>query len=412
MSTQGTANETPVSVTLLANSEASLQQTRQYLLSIAGVRVSVNGRVSSSDPAVPGSEGEDALMVELGTDGEQELHRIRILRGGRKESALIAILKDRSADMMKKVLQAGADDILFWPLDPAPTTRLLLKIAENRQRLHDVCGGKLCAVASTIGGVGVTSVSANLALALRYAFDKRVAVVDLDFRSSGLSSYLSLEPVRNISWFGAQGREINSVELGTALTAHPSGIQLLAAPDFTEGAGSITESVIAEIYAVMRQLFDYVIIDCGGSIDKGVGETWKQSDHLLYVLEQSVNGIRCAWRFGQLFEQTRISLTKPRFVINRFDSGHPAGDEQIGYALSEGIFARIPADSRAMQRREARAIDLWHSSPGSPLISAYEELAEAVISGKSSVGHTPVTVIPRLMAALGARRIDTANHAS
>ncbi len=405
MSTQATINETPVSVAVVANSETSLQQIRQDLSSVTGVSVTVNGGVSNS--VAPGSEGQDALMVELGPNHEEELNRMRILHGAHKRSALIAILKDRSADMMKKVLQAGADDILFWPLDPAPTTRLLLKIAGRRERLHNVRAGKLCAIASTIGGVGVTSVSANLALALRYAFEKRVAIVDLDFRSSGLSSYLSLEPVRNISWLAAPGREINSIELGSALTAHSSGIQVLAASDFIDGPGSIAEDVIAQIYAVMRQLFDYVIIDCGGAIDNGVGETWKQCDQLLYVLEQSVNGIRCAWRFGQLFEQTKVSLIKPRFVINRFDPNHPAGEEQVAYALSDSIFARIPADPRAMQRREARGVDLWHASPGSPLISAYEELAEAVISG-----NAPAAMIPRLLAAVGARQNDNVSHAS
>jgi pilus assembly protein CpaE len=409
MSTQGTINETPVSVAVVANSETSLQQLRQDLSSVAGMSVSVSGSVSNSGASA--SEGEDALMVEVGLNHEEELHRIRILHGGNKRSALIAILKDRSADMMKKVLQAGADDILFWPLDPAPTTRLLLKIAERRERLHNVRAGKLCAIASTIGGVGVTSVTANLALALRYAFKKRVAIVDLDFRSSGLSSYLSLEPVRNISWLGTPGRKINSIELGTALTAHSSGVQVLAASDFIDGE-SITEDVIVQIYALLRQLFDYVIIDCGGAIDKGVGETWKQCDQLLYVMEQSVNGIRCAWRFGQLFEQTKVSLTKPRFVINRFDPSHPAGEEQIAYALSDSIFARIPADPRAMQRREARGSDLWHASPGSPLISAYEELAEAVMSGKSSIANTPAAMIPRLLAAVGARQNDNVNQVS
>jgi pilus assembly protein CpaE len=409
MSTQETTKETPVSVKLLANSEASLQQIRQDLSSIAGVSVAVNGSVSIS--GAPGSDSEDALMVELGPNREEELHRMRILRAGHKKSALIAILKDRSADMMKKVLQGGADDILFWPLDPAPTTRTLLKIVERRERQHNVRSGKLCAIASTIGGVGVTSVTANLALALRYAFEKRVAIVDLDFRSSGLSSYLSLEPVRNISWLGTPGRTINSIELGTALTAHSSGIQVLAAPDFVDGE-SITEEVIAKIYGLMRQLFDYVIIDCGGAIDKGVGETWKQCDQLLYVMEQSVNGIRCAWRFGQLFEQTKVSLIKPQYVINRFDPSHPAGVEQITYALSDSIFARIPADPRAMQRREARGVDLWHASPGSPVISAYEELAEAVISGKASIANPSAAMIPRLLAAVGARQNDNVNHVS
>jgi Flp pilus assembly CpaE family ATPase len=212
---------------------------------------------------------------------------------------------------------------------------------------------------------------------------------------------------------GAPGRQINSIELGSALTPHSSGIQLLAAADLTDASESISETTLSGIFDVMRQLFDYVIIDCGGRIDARVVQTWDRSDQLLYVLDQSINGIRCAWRFQQLCDQVKFAAAKPRFVINRFDPTHPASNQQISNALGAEIFARIPADARAMQRREARGRDLWHTSPGSPLVTAYEEIADAIISGKTSANyHTPVAVIPRLLAAIGARQTENGVHVS
>ena len=45
-----------------------------------------------------------------------------------------ALLRDRSPDLMKRVLRAGADELLFLPLDPGDATRALLKISETRRR--------------------------------------------------------------------------------------------------------------------------------------------------------------------------------------------------------------------------------------------------------------------------------------
>jgi len=64
-------------------------------------------------------------------------------------------------------------------------------------------------VVSTVRGVGVSSLAANLALALRYALSKRVALVDLDLQSGGLAVTLNLEPERTIMAL-AEGDKIST----------------------------------------------------------------------------------------------------------------------------------------------------------------------------------------------------------
>jgi Flp pilus assembly CpaE family ATPase len=90
--------------------------------------------------------------------------------------------------------------VLFLPLDLTDAACALFKICEARQQI-DVSGpdGMMLSVASISGGVGVTSVAANLALALNYGLRKKVALVDLDLQSGDLSMALNLEPERTRS---------------------------------------------------------------------------------------------------------------------------------------------------------------------------------------------------------------------
>ncbi len=214
----------------------------------------------------------DVTMVLFNGNDELSLSYLNGRAGQEPRPALFALLHDRSPDLMKRVLRAGADELLFLPLDPGDATRALLKISETRRReeVH-VGGGQIVSLVSLIGGTGVTSLAANLALALRYAFDKRVAVVDLDLQTGGMSVFLNLEPERTIMALVEGTRKLDSIQLESALSKHASGVYLLAAPKRIEDSELVSDVTVGATLELMRQLFDFVIVDCGTHIDENIG---------------------------------------------------------------------------------------------------------------------------------------------
>src|SRR5260370_42553848 len=89
---------------------------------------------------------------------------------------------------MVRALRGGADEILFLPLGPGEATRALLKISEARWRSERREGGVIVSLTSMVGGVGVTSLAANLALALQ-SLHQRVALLDLDLQTGGAAVF-------------------------------------------------------------------------------------------------------------------------------------------------------------------------------------------------------------------------------
>ncbi|MDO8431818.1 MAG: AAA family ATPase [Candidatus Binatus sp.] len=345
----------------------------------------------------------DVTMVVFNGDQELELNYLSSQSAVESRPVLFALLHDRSPELMKRVLRAGADELLFLPLDPGETTRALLKISETRRREEVDEGGTIISLVSLIGGTGVTSLSANLALALRYAFNKRVAVVDLDLQTGGLSVFLNLEPERTIMALTNEDRKLDSIQLESALSKHTSGIYLLAAPKKIEDSELVSDTTVGAILNLMRQLFDFVIVDCGTHIDANTVAAWERSQHLFYVLDQSIGAARCAWRFVDLCGRLGLSNIEPNFILSRFVPGHPISEDQLSHTLAKSLYAKIPRDEKVLERIQLSAQDLWQVAPNSPLAKCVEELARRLEMGAEMAHENSNSLVSRLLNAIGAR---------
>ena len=345
------------------------------------------------EPELEMVEAETATAIKLAETAAAPPDAILVMINGNEEAALtflqgqaahsprphlLAVLTARSAGLMKRALRSGADEILFLPLDPGEATRALLKLSEARWRTERREGGVIVSMMSMVGGVGVTSLAANLALALR-SLNQRVALLDLDLQTGGLAVFLNLEPEVTIMPLVRLDRKLDSLQLESALTKHSSGVYLLSAPKRIEEGELVSDITVGTVLDLMRQLFDYVIVDCGDHVDENAVAAWERSEHLFYVVNQSIAAARCAWRFVDLFERLGLTRLEPRFVLNRYNPAHPLTEKAIEATLAKPIFAKIPTDDRTFETIEMKAQDLFEVAATSPVARAVLELAAQVM---------------------------------
>jgi pilus assembly protein CpaE len=390
-------------VQLVGQSDDHRMEVRDALAALGDPVLNINE--IEPDPDAATDLNFDVTMVVFNGNDELSLSYLNTRAEQEPRPALFALLHDRSPELMKRVLRAGADELLFLPLDPGDATRALLKISETRRReeVH-VGGGTIVSLVSLIGGTGVTSLAANLALALRYAFDKRVAVVDLDLQTGGLSVFLNLEPERTIMTLTEGTRKLDSIQLESALSKHASGIYLLAAPKRIEDSELVTDVTVGATLELMRQLFDFVIVDCGTHIDSNTVAAWERSSHLFDVVDQSIGAARCAWRFVDLVGRLGLQGIEPNFILSRFVPGHPITEDQLSHTLAKAIHTRIPRDEKVLERVQLSAQDLWQVAPNSPLAKSVEDLARRLeVGSEVPDGDSSNSLVSRLLNVIGAR---------
>jgi pilus assembly protein CpaE len=391
-------------VLLVGEADDRRQEVKSALLSLGDPFLEIIEATSSLSAATNNGEPADVTMVVF--DGGNEEGSLNYLQsqaedGDSPRPVLFALVQERSPALMRRILHAGADELLFLPLDNGDVTRALLKISETKRKAEREPGGVVVSLTSTVGGVGVTSLTANLALALRYTLSKRVALAALDLQTGGLAVFLNLEPERTIMQLCEGDRKLDSIKLESALTKHSSGVYLLAAPKRIEDSELVSDKTIGAALELLRQLFDFVVVDCGGYVDENAVAAWERSDFLFYLLNQSISAARCAEHFLDLFGGLGISSVEPNFILNGYQP-HAIGEQQIIQTLGRPIYAKIPWDEKMLERVQLRAQDLWQVGPRSALARAVEDLARRLTSG----GEAPAEqggLVSRIKSVFGGR---------
>ncbi len=131
------------------------------------------------------------------------------------------------------------------------------------------------------GGTGKTLTSSNLAVALAIAGSSPV-VVDLDLQFGDVGLALGLRPERTIYDLCVSAGSLDGEKLDGFLSVHPSGARALLAPLRPDQAAAVTPEFLKEVYALLRERYDTVIVDTPPAFTPEVIATIDTSSHLLH----------------------------------------------------------------------------------------------------------------------------------
>jgi pilus assembly protein CpaE len=230
-----------------------------------------NVKIAEVDPAklTEDHSNSDLSLVIFGSNEATSIGYLQAQGRHPHRPAMVAVLPAHSPAAMRRVLHAGADEVLILPLSASSLSRILARLGSEHHRMEH---GSIYSLVSLSGGAGVTTLSGSLALALRYAFNQRVAIVDLNLQSGGLEAFLHVEPDRAILPLTATRAEPGASTVEAALTRHSSGVYLLAAPPRIEDSESesVDDVAVSAALADLRQSFDVVVVDCGRHVDANV----------------------------------------------------------------------------------------------------------------------------------------------
>jgi pilus assembly protein CpaE len=396
----------PICVAIAGGDEAQRGALTTALNQITELEIEFVG-----EDEVSAKRGSRAIILMLILDSDNSdtwRHELRKHNFDQRFSSVIALVNDDSP-RARAALQAGVDDVLGMPPIPEQAYHTLFRMSELSHRHEGARQKIVCSLVSVSGGVGVSHLTVSLGLAMHRLFEKRIGIVELDLQAAPLTVMLNQDPEHTISELADPTSSIDSIRLESVLCKHDSGLYWLAASKRIEEAELISAATVEATLKVLRELFDVVLVDCGTHLAESSIVAWERSDHLLYILDQTVTGIRAAQRFLSLYQRLGLRDVKPSFVLNRYVASSPITLERLENALGQPIYATLPRDDKSFSEQQVTGQDFWQIRAASALRESLGALARKLrgTSADDDDSAPRRSLLGKLFGALGARRSTT-----
>ena len=177
--------------------------------------------------------------------------------------------------------------------------------------------GSLVTVFSTKGGVGKSLVATNVAVAL--ADDgKRVCIVDLDVHCGDVAIMLQLTPMHSLADLARLSGSIDVSGVESLLTEHSERLHVLAAP--VQLGSPVPAEPIGSLLAILKELFDVVVVDTSGVFDDYVLPALDHSDAVVLVGTLDIPSLKSLKLAVGTLDLLNLPRSKWRLVLNRADA--------------------------------------------------------------------------------------------
>ena len=314
-----------------------------------------------------------AAIISLGATPDNGLKLVARIASECPRTAIICASRDASSDLILRSLRAGAREFLRLPLVGEEFKTVFDRTAEfcAGQTAAPKKRGRAIAVFSSKGGCGTTFIATNLAAAL----NAPTVLVDLNLQSGDLGLFLGVDPKFSIADLVENRARIDDSLLRSYLAPHSANLSLLAAPQEADSADDIEPEHIFEVMEILRERYDYVVIDPQHTFDAITLAALDQSDDIVIVLTLDIPAIRCAQRALAIFDRLGYARHKIHIVVNRWSKQIDLDLRQVERYLGVPVMTFVQSDYRTAVNSINLGQPLVTSEPMSKIAAEIRQIA-------------------------------------
>lgn len=365
---------------------------------------SVVATVNGADEALRwlGQSSADLLLVACSGYSDRAL--LLVDTASRLDPELLIVLLGHGSPngFLRRAFEAGADDIVMLPASREQVRFEIHKLIARRQGAEAGEGdsSRLICVLGPKGGTGKTLTSTNLAVAFAQR-GERAAIIDLDLQFGDVALCMGLPPERTVFDLAQSGGTLDVEKLDDFMATHSSGVRALVAPRRPDQASAIGTDLLREVYALLRQAFDYVVVDTPPGFTAEVITSIDSSTDVVMVGMLDALSLKNTKLGLETLDLMKYDQDSVLLVLNRAHSrvGISQSDVQAVLGRSPDVF--IPSD-REIPRSVNEGVPIVMARPeGEPAV-AFRQLAELLSGSAVSDGELVPAGIP---AAQGGQRL-------
>ena len=342
---------------------------------------------------------DDTIVIGPSIDQLSALQLTEALRVSRPTLGVVLVRRRIDTTVLSEALRSGvrevveARDLAGVHAAVRRSRALTAVLRSGGSRASDAASaehrGRVVTVFSAKGGCGKTTLSTNLAAALADGGRREVCLVDLDLAFGDVAIALQLFPTHTIADAVPLGDTLDFTGLHSLLTPHSPGLSCLVAPVEPGSASSIPAELVGRILNLLRDHFDYVIIDTPPAFDDQVLAAFDVSDVVALIATLDIPALKILKLTLETLELLNYPRERWKVVLNRADSKVGLVASEVEKTLKTTIASQIPS-SREVPAAINRGVPIVLDQPRHSVSQAIQAFAERYVVATSA----PTASIP------------------
>jgi pilus assembly protein CpaE len=267
----------------------------------------------------------NVILVALEDPPARGVATLEALQQQMPDTSVLVYSTSRDGSLMRLAMRAGARDFLHRPLQEQElrdAINTVLSQEEQRQlarwseRSAAAARGTIFTVAGAKGGIGKTTLSTNLAIAIRHLTDQDVALVDGDSQFGDVAVMLDLHVERSVADLARDEADIDRHVIQSYLKRHGSGINTLMAGSEPDDWRAVGPEHITAMARALSETHEYVILDTPGVMNETVAASLNEAAVIFLVTSLDVSSVKDTKTALRILQAWGMPAHRIRLVVN------------------------------------------------------------------------------------------------
>jgi pilus assembly protein CpaE len=310
----------------------------------------------------------------------------------RRPALGVVLLRDEVAlDVLTEAIRAGVREVVAVG-DPAAVDDACARSLELSRRLGaapaaaEPAQARIITVFAGKGGVGKSTVAANLAATLADGGRSRVCLVDLDLQFGDVGILLQLVPERSITDAITMAGRLDAEALRSLITPYRPGLDALLAPAGPAEGEHVSRELVREVLTVARSAYDFIVVDTAPYVTDQLLTALDVTDWFVLVVTPDLPTLKSMRLTLDMFDLLEYPKDRRLPLLNRADSDVGLSVADIEKAIGSPMSVLMPS-SRDVPLSVNRGVPLAVDKPGHPVSQAIRQLADRCAG--SDTGRAP-----------------------
>jgi pilus assembly protein CpaE len=287
--------------------------------------------------------GPDICLIDLDQDRDLAISTAEGIHEKFPNAAIFAISSVSQPNLIIQAMRCGCSEYLVKPADRDQLLEAVARVGGRKKEKREQASGQVLTFIGAKGGSGVTTIATHLGSLLAKSLSRRTLLVDLHPTCGEAALFLGLTKHQYHFYDLVESVErLDEGLLQSYVLHHPSGLDLLPAPEFTEPERRVSFEAIGQAIDFVRFRYDFVLVDCAPGLNEQNVELIRRSDSVHLVTVPEIPPLRNVARFLDYFNRIEFPRERVHVVVNRHAKRSTITDDEIERVIRGKIYWKVP----------------------------------------------------------------------